>query len=153
MVETERNTSRKGGAPEWHFADEDTTDKAPPATSNRNNFIFRAIVMLILMITAMYMFNFKETTYLSKKHKPSTWFAVKPHWQTTEELKLRMGPRKPSSSLVDEFGVNDDWMDNVGTDEWLERMDLAAQEELLEAEHDPGSVRYNDDMYYHYEEQ
>uniref|UniRef100_A0A061RGL4 Uncharacterized protein n=1 Tax=Tetraselmis sp. GSL018 TaxID=582737 RepID=A0A061RGL4_9CHLO len=144
----------RGGAPEWQFVDEaDSDGKEKPSTLvSKNKFVVRGAILLFLLIGAVYLFNFKEAHQLSKNHKPSTWFSVKPHWQTTEEIKLRLQTRGTEErrdlfpgQLEEDEG---DWMDDIEKDEWLDRMDAAAENEIQDAPPDMYAAYENYDEVY-----
>ena len=134
--------AEKGGAPEWHFADEgadgagDSKRKGTLASLRENRFFVRAIVAIFFVICAVYAFNYKEATVLNKTYKHPTWFSAKPHWQTTEELRHRMQAHV-GSGRPDRFPgeSQEEYLDYTNNDaeDFLEKIDIAAETDLRDA--------------------
>eukprot|EP00873_Tetraselmis_striata_P002377 jgi/Tetstr1/422641/TSEL_013447.t1 len=128
--------STRGGAPEWHFADE--VDAGETEASNRawtffakHKFVFRASAVLVLLIGFICMLDFKESKYLLRSNNAgkSSWYVTKPHWQTPEELRVRLrraGPGPADFYPGQDETEEDHWLNDVDTEEWLHRMDTVA---------------------------
>jgi hypothetical protein len=138
--------AEKAGAPEWNFADEEVGGAGAGKNKNsmghklgENKFFFRAVLGFFFVICAVYAFNFKEAAILNKTYKKSTgtWFSAKPLWQTTEELRQRMQPHEHRQALLLGESYEDTRLegsrDTSDKEEWLGRLDMAAESDLKDA--------------------
>jgi len=154
----------RGSAPEWHFADEgDASDSGRSQGSGtasflaRNKFLIRAAAVLLVLVGFICLLDVKESKYLMKSTRNgSSWYVTKPHWQSTEEMKLRLRKTEPSDPGSPHIypgqrePEDDHWMNDVDAEEWLKRMDTVANRDVQQKR---GAVdgAQNDDVLSDYE--